>query len=267
MGRSVLGHVNSLAVSNYLGLRYALSDVELVEFVSSKEIDESPSRNVDCSGGNQSAARKIIQKLFLYFTGIHPRLAGIFIEVMSWLNSKGEEYEIQAPITYLRRSPFIFENLVHLDQYLVRDLDKSTINVTLDLTNLPRGEQGSKNEFEHVSKFTQALKDLFISGVFPKLQIVNLDVYVGKGVCAAEKEENIQIRHNKEESSTYKLVTKVTPACDLTSMIQCFMMSDIQVLTQSPSDASLATSILHPAKLVLVDRNSPLKLRTWTQVL
>ena len=267
MQTSILDHVNSLAVSNYLGLSYALGNAKLDELVNSKKCDRTSAPKVSVSDSDHTSIRKIIQNLFTLFVGIHPRLAAIFIDVISRFNFRGNQYEIQIATTNFGRFPFLYENLVHRNQYLVRDLDKSTINVTLDLTNLPGFDQSSRVEFEYLSKFTNALRNLLISGIFPKLQILNLDVYVGDGKSISEWEENLQIRNDREESCTYKIVTKVIAAYDLRMMIQGFMLTDIQALTHSPSDASLATSILYPAKLVLVDKDSPLKLRTWTQVL
>lgn len=267
MRMSILSHVNSLAVSNYLGLSYALGNAKLDELVNSKKIGGPYASKVDVSGSNPTAARKLIQKLFTFFLGIHPRLAAIFIDVISKFNFRGNQYDVQVPTTNLGRFPFLYENLVHRNQYLVRDLDKSTIHATLDLTNLSGYEQSSKDEFEYLSKFTNALRDLLTSSIFPKLQILQLDVCVSDGKSVSTLEEKLQVQHNQAESCTYKIVTKVISAPDLPSIIQKCMKTDIQVLTHSPSDAGLATSILYPAKLVLIDKDSPLKLRTWTQVL
>lgn len=267
MQTSMLGHVNNLAVSSYLGLNYALGNAKLDELVNFKKIGGSHAQTIDLLGNNRTATQKIIQNMFTLFLGIHPRLAAIFIDVISRINFRDNQYEIQVPATNLGRFPFLYENLVHRNQYLVRDLDKSTINVTLDLTNLSSYEQISKDTFEYLSKFTNALRDFFMAGIFPKLRILNFDVYVSDGKFVSSWEENLQIQNNREESCTYTIVTKIVSAYDAARIIQECMMTDIQVLSHSPSDASLATSILYPANLVLVDKDSPIILRTWTQVL
>ncbi len=262
----IMKHVNALAYMNYSSLNYEWQSKTLRELAC--ELNQV--QHTDIDSGVLNCASHIAQQSkagskfpsILFF--LKPAVVTKFIKLYARItNSKVEIHSNQIDkIVY--GNHFLYENLANWNLYDVRLLDKEIVTVTLDIRNYC-AFSSIIELMDAIEPQVTALKELWLGGMFSSTRKLILEIFVE--------------RHSKSETADQEYLQKQIILDDIgvdldiriqIGLCQCELIdkmtnSDIQVLPITPTQLSLATAILQPSKMVLVDATANIKLRNWTR--
>jgi hypothetical protein len=262
----LMKHVNRLAYARYSHFSYIRNHKSLTELMkasrpASAVFDESSrsSEKISPSAISKLADRLLSPNLTL---SLPSRTAIIMMLAFVFKASKKIELTKIDPI--VKKNPFLYENLSEFDSSGARLSNREAVNVVMHLNEFGHYEE-TVELMELIQPELDALELLFVDGQYPGIETINVTVYfnqLGKDQFTG----NARIQHEKAEKHSRKeLNINFAGIFDEQKILNDFSSSDVQVLPETASQLSMASAILHPAKLVLVSRKNGLCLRNWTR--
>ena len=262
----LMKHVNRLAYARYSHFSYIRKHKSLMDLLEERR--QASAVFNELSRSNEKISPPTFSKLAngllapSLTLGLLSRTAMIMMLTFVFKASKKIELTKIDPI--VKKNQFLYENLSEFDSSVARLNNREGVNVVMHLDELGHYE-GKVELMELIQPELDALELLFVNGQYPGIKTINVIVYfeqLGKDQCA----DNTRIQHEKAEKYSRKeLNINFVGIFDEQKILNDFLSSDVQVIPETASQLSMASAILHPAKLVLVSRKNGLCLRNWTR--
>ena len=262
----LMKHVNRLAYARYSHFSYIWNHKSLKELL--EEGHQASDVFIELRRSSEKISLPVYSKLAngllasRLTLGLLSRTAMIMI--IAFVLKARKKIELTKIDPIVTANKFLYENLSEFDSSGGRLNSREAVNVVMHLDELGHYEERVEL-MELIQPELDALELLFVNGQYPEIKTINVKVYFNQ-LGKDQRADDARIQHKKAgKSSRKELNINFVDIFDEQKILIDFSSSDVQVVPERASQLSMASAILHPAKLVLVSRKNGLCLRNWTQ--